>query len=142
MAQNKKPNRKYTPKPIRPPITKGLFDDLGRDMHFALMAFEHGGVTVEGWKRIAKVLMTVSIATDGEQRFDRADKIAIDSSVLTIQALSDREVRTGKWHASDLDFITLKRGVVAAERMIPLLDYRKLSVAYSTLRQMIQTIKQ
>lgn len=142
MAQNKKPMKKYTPKPVRPPVTRGLFDDLGRDMHFALMAFDHAGITAEGWKRISKVLMTVSFATDGEQRLDRADKVAVDSAVLTIRTLSDHEVRTGVWAARDIDLIALKRGVNAAERMIPLLDYRKLAKGYSTLRAMLKLVKE
>lgn len=141
MAKNKKPTKRYTPKPVRPPITRGVFDDLGREMHFALMAFEHGGVTVEGWKRIAKVLMTVSLATDGEQRLDKADKVAVDSAVLTVKALSDKEVRTGQWNATDLDLIALQRGVTAAERMIPLLDYRKLATGYSKLRQLVAMVR-
>lgn len=142
MAQNKRPAKKYTPKPVRPPITKGLFDELGADLHFALMAFEHGGITPGTWKRIAKVLMTVSIATDGDQRLDQAQKIAVDSAVLTVKALSDREVRTGQWHAQDLDLIALRRGVTAAEQLIPRLDYRKLAAAYSTLSRLVKTIKE
>lgn len=141
MAQNKRPAKKYTPKPVRPPITKGLFDQLGQDLHFALMAFEHGGVTVGTWKRIAKVLTTISFATDNDARIDRADKVAIDSAVLTVRCLSDREVRTGQWAANDMDLIALRRGVVAAERVIPVLDYRKLSRGYSQLAAMIDSIK-
>lgn len=140
MAQNKKPTKKYTPRAVRPPITKGLFDQLGQDLHFALMAFEHGGITVGTWKRIAKVLTTVSFATDNDQRIDRADKVAIDSAVLTVRCLSDREVRTGQWATSDMDLISLRRGVTSAERVIPVLDYRKLVRGYKQLAVMIDAV--
>jgi hypothetical protein len=141
MPKSKSPSKKYTPRPVRPPITKGLFDQLGQDLHFALMAFEHGGITVGTWKRIAKVLTTVSFATDNDARIDRADKVAIDSAVLTVRCMSDREVRTGQWVTNDMDLIALRRGVTAAERVIPVLDYRKLVRGYTQLAAMIDAVK-
>lgn len=148
MAKNKKPTKKYVPKPKRVPVTapepavdQKLIDDMTQNVHFALMALDHGGVTIENWKCITKVLMTVSFATDGLQAVDKACKVAVDSSVLTLKAISDREVRTGKWHVTEVDVASLKRGLVGAEEVMPNLSYRQLVNGYATFRKLINAIK-
>lgn len=142
MAKNKKPTKKYVPKPIRPPVTKGLFDEFGKDMHFSLMSFMAGTASVERWKKLAKVVMTVSFATDNEPRVSKAHKVAIDSAVLTLKAISDMNVRTGKWRVSDLDYLSLSRGVTAVDAVLPHLDYRKLKHGYLTFVRLVHHIKE
>lgn len=141
MAKNKKPTKKYVPKPVRPPVTKGLFDDLGRDMHYSILSFQHGGASMEGWKKITKALMTLSYATDADTRIDKADKVAIDSAVLTLKHISDLQVRTGKWHVSSVDIISLERGATAADNVLPFVDYRKLKHGYLTFMALTQSLK-
>lgn len=148
MAKNKKPTKKYVPKPRRVPITapepavdQKLIDDMTQNVHFALMALDHGGVSVDNWKRIAKVLMTVSFATDALQGIEKGHKVAIDSAVLTLKAVSDKEVRTGKWHVAEADVLSLKRGLAAAEDVMPSLSYWQLVSGYTTFRRLVNTIK-
>lgn len=141
MAKNKRPTKRYTPKPVEIPITSGLRDELAAYTHFSLMSMEYGEVSVEAWKKIAKVVMTVSFATDGVTTVDKADKVAIDSAVLTLKAISDREVRTGKWYASQFDIESLRRGVTAADKVVPALTYSTLKRGYIAFVTLIRTIK-
>lgn len=131
MAKNTKPRKIYRPRPVNVPITRGMLNTLGQEMHFALMGMECGDNSSTNWKNVGKVLFIVSMASDDDERVGRADKIQVDSAVLILQAISDREVRTGVWAASPFDIQGLKNAVVAAERIIPLLDYRKLTSAYN-----------
>ena len=142
MAKNKTPNKRYTPKPIRPPVTKGLFDEFGMDMHFSLMAFSTGTASLDRWKKLAKVVMTVSFATDDEPRVLKEHKAAIDSAVLTLKAISDMNVRTGKWRVSNLDLISLTRGVTAIDKVLPRLDYRRLAQGYTAFVNLTRLIKE
>ena len=141
MAKNKKPAKAYVPKPVRPPVTKGLFDELGQDLHFHLMSFMHGGGSMDSWKKIAKVLMTMSFATDDYPRVAKEDKIAIDSAVLVMRTVSDLNLRTGKWHVSSLDIIALQRGASAVDRVLPYIDYRRLSQGYTAFTNLARLIK-
>ena len=141
MAKNKKPTKRYTRKPVSIPITSGLKDALAEDTYFSLMAMESGAVDVVTWKRMAKVLMTVSFATDEVSTVDKSDKVAIDSAVLTIKSISDREVRTGQWHVTPVDIQSLSRGVTAADKAISALDYRKLKQGYLSFISLMRSIK-
>lgn len=140
MAKNKKPTKKYVPKTIKAPITKAVFDDLGRDMHLYIMSLSNEP-SATAWKKVAKVIMTVSFATDGCARTDKADKVAIDSAVLTLKALSDFNVRSGQWHVSEMDRISLIRGAVAVDRVLPLMDYHQLRRGYIAFAKLIQLVK-
>lgn len=140
MAKNKKPSKKYVPKGVRPPVTKGLYDDLGADLHIPLMSLRHGRPSAGAWKKVAKILMTVSFATDNCPSVDKADKTAIDSAVLTLKSISDTEVRTGVWNVTNLDYLTLARGAHAVDKVLPRLDYRKLAHGYNTFVALTRSI--
>lgn len=142
MPKNKKPNRAYTPRPVRPPVTRGLFDQMGQDLHFNLMSFMHGGGSVDNWKKIAKVMMTMSFATDDYGRVAVEDKVAIDSAVLTLKAINDLQVRTGKWHVTSLDTLSLQRGANAVDKVLPCIDYRRLSRGYSAFIALVNLIRE
>jgi len=139
MPKTSKPRKPYRPKGVNYPITQGLIDDMGKDMHFALLGMKHGDNSPTNWKRIGKVLFIVSIASDDADT-DKADKVAIDSAVLVLKAISDRQVRVGVWGATEREIETLSRGVVAAERTLPRLDYRKLAEIYSALANLERSL--
>lgn len=140
MAKNKKPTKKYVPKGIKAPVTKALFDDLGRDMHLYIMSLEVSP-SLAAWKKVAKVMMTVSFATDNWSRIDKADKVAIDSAVLTLKALSDFNVRSGQWHVSEMDRISLIRGAAAVDKVLPLMDYHQLRRGYIAFSSLVNHVK-
>lgn len=141
MAKNKKPTKKYTPKPVKSFVTKGLYDELGADLHFPLLSMFTGTPSAGAWKKIAKVIMTVSFATDGDTRIDKADKAAIDSAVLTLRTISDTQVRTGKWRMTDLEYLSLSRGVTAVDKVLARIDYLRLARGYAAFTKLVSTIK-
>ena len=140
MAKNSKPRKIYRPKPVNVPVTQGLLDSLAQDMHFALMGMESNDDSPDNWKRLGRVICITSIASDDNDRVGRSDNILVDSAVLTLQAISDREVRTGRWHVTDLDRTALTNGAVAAERVLPLLDYRRLNAACATVEALAKHV--
>lgn len=142
MAKNKKPTRKYTPKRVKVPVTGGLFDEFGRDLHFSMMAIRAGSASASTWKKVAKIMLTVSYATDSRPDLAKESKVAIDSAVLAVKSVSDRQVRTGKWHVPVLELTSIERGVIAVERLLPHLDYTELNKGYLTLVSAMQSIEE
>ena len=59
MAKNTKPRKIYRPRPVNVPITRGMLNTLGQEMHFALMGMECGDNSSTNWKNVGKVLFIV-----------------------------------------------------------------------------------
>lgn len=137
MAKNTKPRKIHRPKQVNVPVTQGLVDKLGQEMHFALMGMESNDNSPDNWQRLGRCLLIVSIASDGNERVSFADKVLLDSSVLTLQAVADRRGRTLTWHVSDIDRAGLINGALTAERVLPLLDYKKLAAACKVFNEYI-----
>lgn len=122
---------KYRPKPVDCYVTQGLFDELGRDMHFALMALDAGMASETSWKKVGKVLVIVHLASVGDSRLVGSDDHRfLTSAILTLDAMQRGAERTGEWRLYGLDLASVTNGVVAAERMLPLLKANKLGDAY------------
>lgn len=134
MAKNSKPRKTYRPKPVNVPVTQGLLDDLAQDMHFALMGMESNDNSPDNWKKLGRVIFVVALTADDNERVGFGDKVLLDSAVLTLKAISDREERTKVWTMTEADRSSLINGAIAAENIIPLLDYRKLSEANRAFR--------
>jgi len=134
MAKNSKPRKIYRPKPVNVPVTQGLLDSLAQDMHFALMGLGYQDNSPDNWKKLGRVIFVVSIAADDNDRVGHGDRVMLDSAVLTLKSISDRELRTKVWSTTEMDREALTNGAIAAERVIPLLDYRKLSEANKAFR--------
>lgn len=134
MAKNSKPRKIYRPKPVNVPVTQGLLDSLAQDMHFALMGMESNDNSPDNWKKLGRVIFIVALTADDNERVGFGDKVLLDSAVLTLKAISDREERTKVWHMAEADRSSLINGAIAAENIIPLLDYRKLSSANTAFR--------
>ena len=134
MAKNSKPRKIYRPKPVNVPVTQGLLDDLAQDMHFALMGMESNDNSPDNWKKLGRVIFIVALTADDNERVGFGDKVLLDSAVLTLKAISDREERTKVWSTTKMDREALTNGAIAAENIIPLLDYRKLSEANTAFR--------
>ena len=97
------------------------------------MSFEFGGPTARNWRKLGLALYILSVATDNEAHIDRADKIAIDSALLYIDSIADRELRTGQWYAAPEELVALKRGAVAGSNIVGTLEFRLLASAYQTV---------
>lgn len=134
MAKNSKPRKIYRPKPVNVPVTQGLLDSLAQDMHFALMGMESNDNSPDNWKKLGRVIFIVALTADDNERVGFGDKVLLDSAVLTLKAISDREERTKVWSTTEMDREALTNGAIAAENIIPLLDYRKLSSANTAFR--------
>lgn len=87
---------------------------------------EHGDITSANWKRVGKILLVISIASDEWDRLNAEDKLLVDTGVLTLQTIADRELDTGSWRASGTELDEIANAITASERMLPRLDYRRL----------------
>ena len=122
--------KKRTPKPIKIPVTQGLVDQMGQTMHFALLGMQHGDNSVTNWKSVARTLLTISVASDYNPLVTHKDKVSVDNCIITLRVIADRELETGSWRAHRIELGKLAEGILAAERMLPKLDYRLMSQAY------------
>ena len=45
--------------PIRIPVTQGLVDSLGKELHFGILGLQHGDNSADNWKKVGKVKFKV-----------------------------------------------------------------------------------
>ena len=140
MPKNSKSRKKHSAKPISIPTTAGFANEMVANAYFFAMAAETGHFSLEGWKEITKVVMTLSFATD-EAKVHKADKEAIDNSVFTLMGISDRQVATNVWSITEAELSNVKRGICASDRLIGKLNYKALSAGYGYFRLTIGQIK-
>lgn len=115
------------------PTSAGIVDELGLVMHCALLGMQYGDTSSTNWVSLAKVLLTISIATDGDGRVGHLDKTLIDASVLVLKQIADRQLRSQEWEAEASEYPCLARGILAAERALAVTNYQKLVKAYSSV---------
>ncbi len=115
------------------PTSAGIVDELGLVMHCALLGMQYGDTSSTNWASLAKVLLTISIATDGDGRVGHLDKSLIDASVLVLKQIADRQLRSQAWEAEASEYPCLARGILAAERALAVTNYQKLMSAYSNV---------
>ena len=122
--------KKRTPYPIRIPVTQGLVDSLGKEIHFGILGLQYGYNSPDNWKKVGKVIFIVSIASDDANNIEKKDKIAVDNAVITLEQISNREMDTGEWSATKIEILSLCRGALAAESILPHMDSRVLVKGY------------
>jgi hypothetical protein len=115
------------------PTSARIVDELGMVMHFALLGMQHGDTSSTNWSSLAKVLLTISVATDGNGRVNHLDKTLVDASVLVLKQIADRELRSKEWQAEASEYPCLSRGILAAERALAVTDYQSLIKAYGNV---------
>jgi len=122
--------KKRKPYPIRVPVTQGLVDALGQELHFGILGLQSGGNSPDNWKKVGKVIFIVSMTSDGLKKINKQDKVQVDNAVITLEQISNREVDTGIWSATEIEIDALCRGALAAESILPHLDSRELADGY------------
>jgi len=122
--------KKRKPYPIRVPVTQGLVDALGQELHFGILGLQSGDNSADNWKRVGKVIFIVSMTSDGLKKINKQDKVQVDNAVITLEQISNREVDTGVWSATEIEINALCRGALAAESILPHLDSRELADGY------------
>lgn len=132
--------KKRIPYPIRIPVTQGLVDSLGKELHFGILGLQHGDNSPDNWKKVGKVIFIVSIASDDANNIDKKDKTAVDNAVITLEQISNREVDTGEWSATEIEIAALCRGALAAESIIPHMDSRVLAKGYDAFLALVGQI--
>lgn len=115
------------------PTSAGIVDELGMVMHCALLGMQHGDTSSTNWASLTKVLLTISIATDGDGKVNHLDKTLVDSSVFVLKQIADRQLRSKEWKAEASEYPCLARGILAAERALAVTDYQKLVKAYGSV---------
>jgi len=122
--------KKRKPRLIRVPITRGLVDAIGQELHFGILGLQSGDNSPDNWKRVGKVIFIVSMTSDGAGNINEQDKVHVDNAVITLEQISNREVETGVWSATEIEINALCRGALAAESILPHLDSRELADGY------------
>jgi len=123
--------------PIRIPVTQGLVDSLGKELHFGILGLQHGDNSPDNWKKVGKVIFIISIASDDAKGIDKRDKTAVDNAVITLEQISNREVDTGEWSATEIEIAALCRGALAAESILPHMDSRVLAKGYDAFLALV-----
>ena len=129
--------KKRKPRLIRVPITQGLVDAIGQELHFGILGLQSGDNSSDNWKRVGKVIFIVSIASDDANNIDKKDKTAVDNAVITLEQISNREVDTGVWSATEIEIAALCRGALAAESILPHMDSRVLAKGYDAFLALV-----
>ncbi len=70
------------------------------------------------------------MTSDGMKKINERDKVHVDNAVITLEQISNREVETGVWSATEIEIDSLCRGALAAEAILPWLDSRELAYGY------------
>ncbi len=122
--------KKRKPRLIRVPITQGLVDAIGQELHFGILGLQSGDNSPDNWKKVGKVIFIVSMTSDGMKEINKQDKVHVDNAVITLEQISNREVATGVWSATEIEIDSLCRGALAAESILPCLDSRELAYGY------------
>ena len=122
--------KKRKPYPIRVPVTQGLVDALGKELHFGILGLQSGDNSPDNWKKVGKVIFIVSMTSDDAEKINEQDKVHLDNAVITLEQISNREVATGVWSATEIEIDSLCRGALAAESILPRLDSRELAYGY------------
>ena len=128
--------KKRKPRLIRVPITRGLVDAIGQELHFGILGLQSGDNSSDNWKKVGKVIFIVSMTSDGLKKINKQDKVQVDNAVITLEQISNREVDTGVWSATEIEIDALCRGALAAESILPHLDSRELAHGYGMFMAM------
>lgn len=72
----------------------------------------------------------IDVASSGNERVSRLDKINVRASFLTLDTLVFRDESLGLYDAKESELASIARGILAAESILPNLDPRKLHAAF------------
>ena len=119
------------------PITQGLVDAIGQELHFGILGLQSGDNSPDNWKKVGKVIFIVSMTSDGMKKINERDKVHVDNAVITLEQISNREVDTGVWSATEIEIAALCRGALAAESILPHMDSRVLAKGYDAFLALV-----
>jgi len=75
--------KKRKPRLIRVPVTQGLVDAIGQELHFGILGLQSGDNSPDNWKKVGKVIFIVSMTSDGMKKINERDKVHVDNAVIT-----------------------------------------------------------
>lgn len=122
--------KKRIPREVRVPVTRGLVDTVGKDLHFGILGLQHGDNSPDNWKLVGKGIFVVALAADGHDNLDRKLVCDVNNAVIALENISQREEATHIWRASKEEILVLCTGALAAEALLPHIDSRALSAGY------------
>lgn len=128
MPKNSKPRKNYTAKGVNPPVTQGLIDEFAQDMHFALMSLACVAPSPEALRKLGKVLIVTSCACDLKNgEVSSEDKAALAIALVT---LNNHIEHNGNKRLRGGDITLLRKGVLAAERLLSKFKYDEIARGY------------
>lgn len=115
-------------------VSAHLINELGAEMHFALLGMQLGTPCSINWVRVAKVLVVISVAADRTtHRVKRSLKDKVNVALEILADMADRRPPGQEWTAEVGELRDLADGILAAESILPRLDYPTLQLAYTTV---------
>jgi hypothetical protein len=121
-------------RPLRPPVTKTLLDDFGKEIHFSLMRAAQNCFTRLDFDKIGGCFNCIYGAMLAKPPKDPAILIVIEGAMRAMNDCGKRGTRTDVWKLTPLEQVAVQAGAEKAEAYLPYLDVRRLYDSMQTLR--------
>ncbi len=109
-------------KPLRIPVTQGLKDIYGMDMHFAYHAALVGKFNVVAFSRMAVAIAVIRYALEQKQTKIPKAIETLDIAIETLAKVRKKGDDTDVWELTEHEFPPVLDGINMAERCIGTLD--------------------
>lgn len=130
MPRSSKPRKKYRPKEVNKPVTKGLYDEIGELMHFAMMALKCGSNDVTLFRRVGLNMAAIAQAAEWQFGSSSTEERRLAGGLSAMYEVIDRFERTGKWHLPEKDHAAVASAIRAAETLVARLRFGTLRRSY------------
>jgi len=123
--------------PLRVPVTNGVKDFYGMNMHAAYLAACAGQFNVDAFARLAMALCVIRTAL--EQRHTKIPLAieTLDAAIGTLVTVRRKGDQTGVWEITESERPSILSGIDMAEQCIGTLDVALLEQTAANLHQFI-----
>lgn len=130
-----KRNKPYRPREVKIPITRGLLDSFGQELHFALMTARAGHFNTDNFDRIAAAFNVIWGALFHHPSKDPAVIKVLEGAMRAMNECSARGDRTGVWTLNITELATVTAATHKAEEALQFLNVNDLYNSMQKLRE-------
>lgn len=123
-----------TIRPLRTPITKGLLDDFGQDLHFSLMMAAQNHFGHKDFDKIGWCFNSIYGAMLGKPPKDPAILTVIEGAMRAMNDCGKRGFHTDAWKLTTFEQASVIAGAEKAQEYLPYLDCRMLYDSFQQLK--------
>jgi len=113
--------------PLRVPVTQGLKDVYGMDMHLAYQAACLGQFNVVAFSRLAVAIAVIRSALEEKQTKIPHAIETLDAAIATLAAVRKKGDDTDLWELTESERPSVLDGIIMAEQCIGTLDVALLA---------------